>query len=170
MVRTAFLHRRPLREMLPGAMAQENEQLLRRGYDRLNASDSEGFLRVCATDFEMHDLPSLPGAGVHIGHDAARAWWARMCEVFGELRFDPDEILDAGDGRFVVVCHVYGRGTHSGASIDGLTFNIWTVRDGKLSSCATYDTHAEALAAAGLDEHLARGPGLRASELREQST
>lgn len=149
-------------------MSQENELLLRHAYERLNASDSEGFLRFCATDFEMHDLPSLPGAAVHVGHDGARAWWARMCEIFGELRFDPEEILDAGGGRFVVVCHAYGRGTLSGASIDGLTFNIWTVRDGKLSSCVTYDTHAEALAAAGLEEHPARGPGVQATELREQ--
>jgi ketosteroid isomerase-like protein len=89
----------------------------------------------------------------------------RMCEILGELRFDPEEILDAADGRFVVVCHAFGRGTLSGASIDGLTFNIWTVRDGKLSSCVTYDTHAEALAAAGLEEHPARGPGLQATEL-----
>jgi uncharacterized protein len=155
--------------MLAGAMSQENEQLLRRGYERLNASDSEGFLRFCATDFEMHDLPSLPGAAVHVGHDGARVWWARMCATFGDLRFNPDEILDAGDGRFVVVCHVYGRGTLSGAPIDGLTFNIWTVRDGKLSSCLTYHTHAEALAAAVVEEHPARGPGLQPTEPREQS-
>jgi ketosteroid isomerase-like protein len=152
--------------MLAGAMSQEDEQLLRRGYERLNASDSEGFLRFCATDFEMHDLPSLPGAGVHVGHDGARAWWARMCEIFGELRFDPEEILDAGEGRFVVVCHAYGRGTLSGASIDALTFNIWTVQDGKLSSCVTYDTHAEALASAGLED---RGPGLQPTGLRGRS-
>jgi len=138
--------------MLADGMSQEDEQLLRRGYERLDASDSEGFLRFCSPDFEMHDPPSLPGASVHVGRDGARVWWARMCEIFGELRFHPDEILDAGAGRFVVVCHVYGRGTLSGAPIDALTFNIWTVQDGQLSSCLTYDTHAEALAAAGLSK------------------
>jgi hypothetical protein len=63
-----------------------------------------------------------------------------------------------------------GEAHSAGASIDALTFNIWTVRDAKLSSCVTYDTHAEALAAAGLEEHPARSPGLQATELREQST
>ena len=51
------------------------------------------------------------------------------------------------------------------AALDGAA----TVQDGKLSSCVTYDTHAEALASAGLEEHPARGPGLQPTGLRGQS-
>jgi hypothetical protein len=91
---------------------------------------------------------------VHIGHDAYRAWDAGLCENFEDLRFEPDQIIDAGDDRVVVECHVEGRGK-IGAELDRftlLTYNVFTLSDGMLVSCITYDNLAEALAAAGLRE------------------
>jgi hypothetical protein len=40
--------------------------------------------------------PALPGAGVHIGHGANRAWLAEMRKDFEDLRFEPQEIIDTG--------------------------------------------------------------------------
>jgi ketosteroid isomerase-like protein len=134
------------------AMSQENVETMRLAYERLNSDDIDGFLQLCATDFEMHDLPALPGAGVHVGHDAARTWWGQMCQTFDDLRFEPDEMIHAGGGRVVVVCRAVGRGKVSGADLDLLTFNVWTVSNGAIVSCMTYNEHAQALEAVGLRE------------------
>jgi ketosteroid isomerase-like protein len=124
-------------------------------YERFNSGDIDGLLQLCATGYEFHDLPALPGAGVHIGHDAIRAWEVQMRQTFEDLRFEPEEIIDAGGDRVVVVCRVVGRGKVSGAKLDMFTFlpyNVFTVSQGALVSCITYDNYAEALEAAGLRE------------------
>jgi ketosteroid isomerase-like protein len=133
-------------------LSQENVETMRLAYERMNSGDIDSFLQLCATDYEFHDLPAMPGAGVHIGHDAARAWWGQMHEVSEELRFEPEEMIDAGGGRVVVVCRVVGRGKVSGADFDLPTFNVWTVSNGTIVSCMTYNEYAEALEAVGLRE------------------
>ena len=62
-------------------MTQENVEMVRLAYERLNSGDVDGFLQLCAMDFEFGDLPALPGAGVRIGHDANRAWLVEMREA-----------------------------------------------------------------------------------------
>jgi ketosteroid isomerase-like protein len=136
-------------------MSQENVETVRLVYERFNNGDIDGALQLCTTDYEFRDLPALPGSGVHIGHDANRAWAVQMRETFEDLRFEPDEIIDAGGDRVVVECRVVGRGKVSGAELDMftlLTYNVFTLSNGALVSCITYDERAEALEAAGLRE------------------
>ena len=133
-------------------MSRRNVETMRLAYERLNSGDIDGFLQLCATDFEFSDLPAAPGSGTHIGHDANRAWLAEMRQAIEDLRFEPDEIIDAGGDRVVVVCRVVGRGKVSGAKLDMLTFNVWTVSNGSIVSCITYDHYAEAVEAAALGE------------------
>lgn len=134
-------------------MSQENVETVRLAYERLNSGDIDGTLELCVRDYEFRDLPALPGSGVHIGHDANRAWAVQMRETFEDLRFVPDEIIDAGGDRVIVECRVVGRGRVSGAELDMftlLTYNVFTLGDGMLVSCITYDNRAEAVEAAGL--------------------
>jgi ketosteroid isomerase-like protein len=133
-------------------MSQENAETVRLAYERHNSGDIDGFLQLCATDFEFHDLPAGPGSGVHIGHDANRAWLAELRQTVEDLRFEPDEIIDAGGDRVVVVCRVVGQGKASGLKLEMLTFNVWTVSNGTIVSCITYNHYAEALEAVGLRE------------------
>ena len=132
-------------------MSQENVEIVRRGYERFNDGNIEGFLELCDPALEFRDLPDLPGSGVVVGHDAMRAWWAQLYEAFDDLRFHPDEFIDAGD-HVVVVNHGTGRGKSSGAFVDIHFSNVWTLSDGKLTRCVSYSDHAEALEAAGLEE------------------
>ena len=133
-------------------MSQEDMERVRLAYERSNSGDTDGFLELCATDFEFHDPPALPGAGVHIGHDANRAWLAEIRRDFEDLRFEPRKIIDAGGGNVVVVCRTVGHGKLSGATLDMVNYNIWTVRNGAIVRCLTYDDQAEALEAVGLRE------------------
>ena len=92
---------------------------------------------------------------MHIGHDANRAWAVEMRQAFEDLRFEPDEIIDAGGDRVVVECRVVGRGRLSGAKLDLftlLTYNVYTLNNGTLVHGITYDNLTEALEVAGLRE------------------
>jgi ketosteroid isomerase-like protein len=132
-------------------MSEENVEIVRLGYELLNRGDLDGVLQFCAPDFEFRDLPALPGSGVFIGHDAFRAWYAQLNDAFEDLRFEPDEFIDAGD-RIVVVNHATGRGMGSGATVEMHFSNVWTLSDGKIVRHIAYGDHAEALEAAGLRE------------------
>jgi ketosteroid isomerase-like protein len=131
-------------------MSQEKVETVRLAYKRNNSGDTDGFLELCAPDFEFHDPPALPGAGVHIGHDANRAWLSEVRRDFEDLRFEPQEIIDAGGDRVIVVCRTHGHGNLSGAQLDMVNYNIWTVSNGAIVSCLTYDDRAEALEAVGM--------------------
>jgi uncharacterized protein len=132
-------------------MSEENVEIMRLGYERFNSGDVDGFLQLCATDFEFRDLPGLPGSGVFVGHDAFRAWFAQMSDAFNDLRFEVEEILDADD-KVVVINHATASGRGSGAEVRTNFSNVWTLSEGKAVSAFSYDTHAEALEAAGLSE------------------
>ena len=132
-------------------MSEENIELVRACYERFNGDDVDGFLGLCVPDFEFRDLPGLPGSGVFTGHDAFRAWFAQMSEALDDLRFEPEEFIDAGN-QVVVVNSATASGRGSGAAVETHFSNVWTLRDGKAVSAVSYDTHAEALEAAGLSE------------------
>jgi ketosteroid isomerase-like protein len=132
-------------------MSQENVEIVRRGYERFNAGDIQGFLDLCDRGFEFHALQEFPGSDVFVGHDAVHGWWAQVYDAFDDLRFDADEFIDTGD-QVVVPTTGTGRGTSSGASVEMHFSNVWTLSDRKLISCISYDHHAEALEAAGLSE------------------
>jgi ketosteroid isomerase-like protein len=132
-------------------MSEENVKIVRLGYERLLGGDLDGVLQLCAPDFEFRDLPALPGSGVFIGHDAFRAWYARLSDAFEKLRIEPQEFIDAGD-RVVVVNRATGRGMGSGAKVEMDFSNVWTLSEGKIVRQITYEDHAQALEAAGLSE------------------
>jgi uncharacterized protein len=132
-------------------MSEGNVEVVRLGYERFNAGDVDGFLELCAQDFEFRDLPGLPGSGRFIGHDAFRAWFAQLSDALEDVRFEPEEFIDAGS-QVVVVNHATGRGRGSGAKVETHFSNVWTLSNGKATSAVSYDTHGEALKAAGLSE------------------
>ena len=126
-------------------------EIVRLCYERFNDGDVNGFLQLCAPGFEFRDLPALPGSGVYIGHDAYRAWFAQLSDAFDDLGFEVEELIDAGD-QVVVVNRATGSGKGSGAAVNLNFSNVWTLKGGKAVSAFSYDTHAEALEAAGLSE------------------
>jgi ketosteroid isomerase-like protein len=133
-------------------MSEENLEIVRLAYERLNGGDIDGFLDLSAPDIEFRDLPQLPGSGVFIGHDAVRSWYAKLVEAFEALRFEVEGTLEAADDRVVVMNRASGRGRGSGAKVE-LTFSaVATLDSGKLTKLIVYSDHDEALEAAGLSE------------------
>ena len=133
-------------------MSQENVEIVRLGYERLNDGDIDGVLELCDTEIEFRDLPELPGSDVFIGHDGVRDWLAKLLDAMQNVRFEPEEFIDAPGDRVVVVNHATARGKGSGAEVEMHFSSVWTLSDAKVIRHSAYSDHAQALAAAGLSE------------------
>ena len=75
----------------------------------------------------------------------------RWASAFDELKVTFEEIIDAGD-QVVVVAHHKGRGQASGVEVDTRFYEVYTLRQGKVSRVDEYIERAEALEAVGLSE------------------
>ena len=132
-------------------MSQENLDTIRRGYADLNRRDVEAWLNAFHADAEMHDLAGGPEAPPRRGHEALRAWVESVDSLWEDGRYEPQEIIDAGD--FVVVAvRVRGRRRHTGVNIDVSMFQVFEMRQGRIQRGTAYLDKDEALEALGLSE------------------
>jgi ketosteroid isomerase-like protein len=85
------------------------------------------------------------------GFDAMRADMERWASAFDELKVTFEEFIDAGD-QVVVVAYHHGRGRETGIEVDTRFYEVYTLRDGKVSRVDEYIERDEALEAVGLSE------------------
>jgi ketosteroid isomerase-like protein len=130
-------------------MSQENVELARAGYEAFNRGDLDGVLDLCVPDVEWQDLASIDTSAV-TGKDAVRAFLVTVMEPWEEVRREPEEIIDLGGDRVLVLFHTTGRGKGSGIEVEGRGGDLLTIREGRLVSWLAYPDQAQALAAAGL--------------------
>jgi ketosteroid isomerase-like protein len=126
-----------------------NVELVRRYYDLLNSRDVDGCADLLADDFELVE-PSLLDAGVHHGLTGMRTWLERMEEAWSEMRWEPEELIDAGDwvvARVRFSCSA----THSGLQQVVQRFQTMRVEAGRITFATGYGTLAKALSAVEQD-------------------
>jgi ketosteroid isomerase-like protein len=132
-------------------MPVENVDVVRRGFESFNRGDVEGVLEMCDPAIEWFPPAQLPGVSTYHGHVGVREAAQDMLDIFGALRADPEQLIDAGD-RVVVLFRWRGHGRGSGVSLDlvGEQAAVFTMRNGKAIRAEWYIDRAEALAASGL--------------------
>ena len=134
-------------------MAEENVEVVRQLWAALEREDIEAQLALCGEGMEIRNPPEFPVTGPFRGHDGIRQWATENWEVFSDLRFEVEEIIEAADGETLVsVQRTVGRMRHTEIPIDVRWAGVWTVRDGKTLRAHGYLSKAEALEAAGLGE------------------
>ena len=74
-----------------------------------------------------------------------------LLDEFNDVRVEINESIDAGD-RVVVSVTTRGIGKRSGAETSWVTWQVWTIRDGKAVNGEGSMSRGEALEAAGLEE------------------
>jgi ketosteroid isomerase-like protein len=89
-------------------------------------------------------------AGEFQGPEGLTAALAELREAFDDLRFEPDEYLQAPDGRLVVFIRVRGRGKGSGMELDNRIAWLITLEAERISRLVVYEEREAALAAAGV--------------------
>jgi ketosteroid isomerase-like protein len=79
-----------------------------------------------------------------------RRWFTRMQEAWTVMRWEPEELIDAGDW---VIARVRFSSTaaHSGIEYDVERFQTMRVEDGRIAFATGYGTLEKARTAVGLD-------------------
>jgi ketosteroid isomerase-like protein len=101
-----------------------------------------------APDIDHRAIEGAPDdVGPIIGRDAMRAYLADWYEMFADLTVVPEELIDAGPGRLIVVWYITGTARASGVPTELRLAIAYTIRAGKIVRGREYLTKEEALAA-----------------------
>ena len=130
-------------------MSQENVEVIRSLHEDWLRGDM-GLDRL-DPEISMVEPDVLPGSVSVHGFDAVRRYIESFTKHWEDIRFEPEEFIDADDS-VVVVARLVGRGKRSGVEVTRRWAYVWTVRGGKALSMVGYADRAEALKAVGLDE------------------
>lgn len=94
-------------------------------------------------------IPDL--AGVYRGHEGVRTYWRRWLSAWSDLRFEVEDVLDAGDDVVALIRDQYQTGRHSGIETAFPPYAIvFTFRDGMVVRWKSYPEQDSALKEAGL--------------------
>jgi ketosteroid isomerase-like protein len=153
----AALVTRAVFRLSPGTRLRQAllDRYARLGFAALNRGDFESSFLTYHPDLEFITPPRLVGLGfdpayrgVQARIDFQRRWMAE----WGDMRFEPGEVLDLGD-RLLYLGSVKGSGMSSGAAFESENWAVlYTVSSGRLTSEQPFFDRREALEAAGLSE------------------
>jgi ketosteroid isomerase-like protein len=131
-------------------MAQENVEMVWRGYEHFNRS---GEVDYSVLDPEIvYDLSRRTfDPLVFHGHEGVREFLRLVREQWGSRRMEPQDLIDAGD-RVVASVRLVGVGRQSGVETTANAAHVWTFRDGKIVRLTVFQTMEEAFEALGLLE------------------
>ncbi len=132
-------------------MSRENVALLERAYEAFGAGDFEPFFAMLDEEFVYRARDELPGGGAFVGPAAFRDRIEALGDVFGEVRFEPQEFIDAGE-RVIVVLRQMARGRASGVTLEQSISHVWLIREGRGIELRVYSGRDQALEAIGLRE------------------
>ena len=127
------------------------------GFAALNRGDFESSFLLYHPEVEFITPPRLVGLGfdpVYRGREGRIDFQRRWTAEWGEMRFEPAEVLDLGD-RLLFVGRVKGSGLSSGAAFESDNWAVlYTVSAGQVLREQPFFDRREALEAAGLREEI----------------
>ena len=105
---------------------------------------------LLASDVEWVNPPEAVEPGTRRGVDGFNDAIASVFEGWEESRFEPVRVIETGD-HVVALGEIRARGRMVGAEVRAEHGQVWTFRrDGRVASMRWFNTHREALEAAGL--------------------
>jgi ketosteroid isomerase-like protein len=123
-------------------------------YAAANRRDFDAVLVGWDRGAEYHpsgDLMPPDLEAVFHGHDGYLQLWRYWLEAFEDIRWDPEEMLDFGDG-FLVTAQQRGHGSGSGVAVSEPVFQLFKLRRGLVVWQEDFLDRSKALEAAGLRE------------------
>jgi uncharacterized protein len=122
----------------------EVHDVIRVAYAAYNRGEVEAVIDLLHPDVEWFPPPTTVDPEPVRGRDAVRQYLAP--NFFESQSAEPIEIIEEGD-RILVIARVRARGRGSGVEIDGTTFHLWTVAEGRATRFAAFVDREEAFAA-----------------------
>jgi ketosteroid isomerase-like protein len=134
-------------------MSRENVEIVRSIYDAVARRDD-------VTPFEFYaegivwDMSNLRRAALYMkpvyhGHEGVRESWRESLAAFGQVDFEVEELIDAGD-QVLAAIREREVGRASGVPVEASHLAVWTLADGKVIRLQIFDNRQAALEAAGL--------------------
>jgi ketosteroid isomerase-like protein len=132
-------------------MGETEVELFQSWAEQLAAADEPldfWYEHIWSPDIDHRAIEGAPDdVGPIIGRDAMRAYLADWYEMFPDLVVVPEEFIDAGPERVVVIWHVSGTARASGVPTELRVAIAYTIRGGKIVRGREYMTKDEAFAA-----------------------
>jgi ketosteroid isomerase-like protein len=132
----------------------ENLEIVRQIYGAAARRDAQTILALYDPEVELDaSVLGIEGQGGDIfrGHDGLRSLFRQWHEAWGQIEYDYQELVDAGEQVISVVTR-HARGRASGAKVERPFALLWTLREGKVIRVVWFLDRTEALEAAGLGE------------------
>ncbi len=132
-------------------MSQENVELFRKGMDAFLLGDIEPLLETSHPEIEWYPFSAqVEGDVAYHGHEGVRKWWANLTATFDEFEASIDEVRDQGE--VVLALGRLRARFRSGITLDTEVGWVFRFRNGLAVWGRAYQSHAQALEAAGLRE------------------
>ena len=114
-------------------MSRENVEIVRAFLDAGCRGDLEAFLAMLDPGIEWTPVKHDPDYRVHRGLDDVATWLAEWTEIFPDMRWEPERIVDAGGDLVVASVRALGRGDTTGLEVDTEPYGvIFAVRDERI--------------------------------------
>jgi ketosteroid isomerase-like protein len=127
-------------------MSEGNVELIRRIYDIWARGES-------ARDLIAEDVEYVnPSYAVEPGTRRGRKSFSVVRDTYEDFNVRVERFVDAGGDDVVVFARYTASGRGSGVPLEGEHGYVWTVRDGQAVRFHWFQSHREALEAAGLSE------------------
>lgn len=127
-------------------MSAANVELVRRIHEHW---DREKSMRdLVADDLEYVNPVYAVEGGTRVG----RRWFGSVRETYPNFLFHVERYVDTDGDDVVVLGRYTASGGASGVSLEGEHGYVWTIRDGRAVRFQWFQSHGEALAAAGIDD------------------
>ena len=138
-------------------MSQENVEIVRTLAEGFQRRQHERAFEFYDPEIEWDasalgdDFPDI--AGVYHGHEGVRTYWRNWLSAWSELRFEIQEIVDAGDEVVLLISNQRQWGRHSGLETEFTPYGmVFTFRDGLVVRWRNFPDQRSALEAAGLSD------------------
>jgi ketosteroid isomerase-like protein len=131
------------------AARKQVHEKIRAVYAAALREDIEAAVALLHPDYEFHPEEGAPMDVTYIGHEGARRYFREAFEAWEFLEFDLERLVDAGD-RVALLFEMRNRGRGSGIELSGRWGEVWETDGTDLISSRNFQSHEEALAAAGL--------------------
>ena len=114
-------------------MSQENVEAVRAFLDAGCRGDLEAFLAMLDPQIEWTPVNEDPDYRVHRGLEDVAAWLAEWMEVFPDMRWEAERIVDADGDLVVASVRALGRSDATGLDVGTEPYGvIFAVRDGRI--------------------------------------
>ena len=133
-------------------MSQKNVEIVRRFYEGFNRSGRPE-LDILDPEVVWYQPDEIGGGeGSYHGREGVLRAVGEMHATFDHFQAVPEEFIQVGGDRVVVLARHGGTGRGSGVHVDAPVGHVLRLRDGKVIEWRAYLDRGEALKAAGLSD------------------